>query len=70
MRSPDGGTHSLSKRVAMEANVTELWQIVESMQLELDSMSMDMDALWLMLGAILVVCEVLHSLITKKSETS
>lgn len=42
---------------AMEANVTELWQIVESMQLELDSMSMDMDALWLMVGAILVVCE-------------
>lgn len=41
----------------MEANITELWQIVESMQLELDSMSMDMDALWLMFGAILVVCE-------------
>lgn len=39
----------------MEANATELWQIVESMQLELDSLSVDMDALWLMLGAILVV---------------
>lgn len=41
----------------MEANVTELWQIVEAMQLEIDSMSVDMDALWLMVGAILVVCE-------------
>eukprot|EP00752_Nemacystus_decipiens_P010354 g9224.t1 len=39
----------------MEANVTELWQVVEAMQLELDAMSIDMDALWLMLGAILVV---------------
>lgn len=41
----------------MEANVTELSQIVESMQLELDSMGTDMDTLWLMLGAILAVCE-------------
>jgi len=48
----------------METNVTELWRIVESMQVELnsmgtelDSMGTDMDSLWLMLGAILVACE-------------
>ncbi|CAM9881751.1 unnamed protein product [Scytosiphon promiscuus] len=39
----------------MEANVTELWQAVEALQLELDSMGTDMDAFWLMLGAVLVI---------------
>ncbi|CAN0088594.1 unnamed protein product [Ectocarpus sp. 4 AP-2014] len=39
----------------MEANVTELWQIVEALQVEVGSMQTDMDSLWLMLGAILVV---------------
>ena len=47
----------LLRSSAMEANVTELWQIVQSMQVELDSMGTDMDSLWLMLGAILVACE-------------
>lgn len=55
----------------MEANVTELWQIVEAMQLELDSRNTDMDAMWLMVGAILVVCESLvyerHSLCGKRA---
>lgn len=41
----------------MEANVTELWQAVEALQMELVSMGTDMDAFWLMLGAILVICE-------------
>lgn len=41
----------------MEANVTELWQIVEALQVEIKSVHTDMDSLWLMLGAILVVCE-------------
>ncbi len=45
---------------AMEANVTELWQMVESMQGELNEMGTAMDSLWLMLGAILVVCECFH----------
>lgn len=60
--------------------MTALWQMVESLQLELaslrtnitlsdagalatanqvDSMGTDMDAMWLMLGSILVVCELL-----------
>ncbi|CAN0032148.1 unnamed protein product, partial [Ectocarpus sp. 12 AP-2014] len=39
----------------MEANVTELWQIVEALQVEVGSMQTDMDSLWLMVGAILVV---------------
>lgn len=62
----------------MEVNVTELWQIVELLQREIeslrenvtlsdigalamasqvDSMGTDMDALWLMFGSILIVCE-------------
>lgn len=62
----------------MNANVTELWQMVELLQLELaalktnvtlsssdalvtasqvDSMGIDIDSFWLMLGSILVVCE-------------
>lgn len=58
-------------QVAMETNVTQLYQIVEAlqlehesmqqerdiMQLELDAMGTDMDVLWLLLGTILVVCE-------------
>ncbi|CAM9139874.1 unnamed protein product, partial [Hapterophycus canaliculatus] len=43
----------------MEANVTEMWLIVESLQRELtfklDSMGTDMDTLWLMVGSILVI---------------
>ncbi len=48
----------------METNVTDLWRIVESLQVELnsmrtelDSMGTDMDSLWLIIGAILVVCK-------------
>lgn len=62
----------------MEANVTELAQIVETLRQEisllrgnvtssalsasrvagqLDALGTDMDSMWLMLGAILVVCE-------------
>ncbi|CAM9681425.1 unnamed protein product [Ectocarpus sp. 6 AP-2014] len=39
----------------MEANVTELWRIVESLQAEFDTMETDMNVLWLMVGSILVV---------------
>lgn len=62
----------------MEVNVTELWQMVELLQREIeslrenvtlsdigalamasqvDSMGTDMDALWLMFGSTLIVCE-------------
>lgn len=64
---------------SMEANVTELAQIVETLRQEisllrgnvtssalsasrvagqLESLGTDMDSMWLMLGAILVVCEI------------
>lgn len=58
-------------QLGMGENVTQLFQIVEAlqlehesmqqerdlMQLELDTMGTDMDVLWLLLGTALVVCE-------------
>lgn len=62
----------------MEANVTELWGVIETLRAELNSLrtnvtssilsvsaatdglstiARDMDTLWLMLGAILVICK-------------
>lgn len=38
--------------------------MVEAMQGELDAMGTAMDSLWLMLGAILVVCECFHQTVS------